>query len=56
MNADVTEHIVVDPDQTEKPPTFYELLQLAKDNGLVGEEDTLLTVAVCAVRGGLVIL
>lgn len=50
------EHLVIDPDETETPPSFYELLQLAQDNGLVGEEDTLLTVTVCAVRGGLVIL
>lgn len=52
----VTEYLVVDPDETEQPPSFFELLQLAHDNGLVGEEDTLLTVAVAAVRGGLVVL
>ena len=55
-DVDVVEHLVIDPDDTEQPPSFFELLQLAKDNGLVGEEDTLLTVTVAAVRGGLVVL
>ncbi|OYR54983.1 helix-turn-helix transcriptional regulator [Halorubrum halodurans] len=50
------EHLVLDPEDSEEPPSFFELLQLAQDEGLVGEEDTLLTVAVAAVRGGLVIL
>ncbi|QSG06350.1 hypothetical protein [Halapricum desulfuricans] len=56
MKAEIVEHLVIDPDETEQPPSFFELLQLAKDHGLVGEEDTVLTVTVAAVRGGLVIL
>jgi Fe2+ or Zn2+ uptake regulation protein len=56
MDADIVEHLVIDPDESEQPPSFFELLQLARDNGLVGEEDTLLTVTVAAVRGGLVVL
>jgi Fe2+ or Zn2+ uptake regulation protein len=56
MDNVVTEHLVLDPDETEEPPTFHQLLQLAKDNGLVGEADTVLAVIVAAVRGGLVVL
>lgn len=56
LNPTIVEHLVVNPDETEQPPSFFELLQLARDEGLVGEEDTLLTVTVAAVRGGLVIL
>jgi len=56
MNNDAVTHLVADPDEQEAPPTFYELLQLAQDHGLVGEEDTLLTVTVTMVRGGLVVL
>lgn len=56
MEADIVEHLVIDPDESEQPPSFFELLQLAQDHGLVGEEDTVLTVAVAAVRGGLVVL
>ena len=57
MDNTVTEHLVVDPDEFDGDrPTFYQLLMLAKDYGLVGEEDTLLTVTVAAVRGGLVVL
>jgi len=56
MQESVTEYLVIDPDETEDPPSFHDLLQLAKDEGLVGEEDTLLTVTIAAVRGGLVVL
>ena len=56
MQEEVTEYLIVDPDEIESAPTFYSLKQLAKDHGLVGEEDTLLTVTVAAVRGGLVVL
>jgi hypothetical protein len=56
MKEEVVEYLIVDPDEVEDAPTFYSLLQLAKDHGLVGEEDTLLTVTVAAVRGGLVVL
>ena len=56
MQTEIVEHLVADPDGDDQPPEFFELLQLAKDNGLVGEEDSLLTVTVAAVRGGLVIL
>jgi Fe2+ or Zn2+ uptake regulation protein len=56
LSEDVVEYLVVDPGDSDDPPSFFDLLQLAKDNGLVGEEDTLLTVAVAAVRGGLVVL
>lgn len=56
LNPTVVESLVVNPDETEQPPSFFNLLQLAQDEGLVGEEDTLLTVTVASVRGGLVIL
>jgi Fe2+ or Zn2+ uptake regulation protein len=38
------------------PPTFYEVLQVARDEGLVGEADTLLTVVLAMLRGGLVVM
>jgi Fe2+ or Zn2+ uptake regulation protein len=37
-------------------PDFYEVLQATKDNGLVGEEDTVLTVVLAMIRGGLIIM
>lgn len=39
-----------------EPPTFYEVLSAAKDRGLVGEEQTLLTTVLGIVRGGLIVL
>lgn len=38
------------------PPTLYESLQVAYDTGLVGEEDTVLTVVLSMIRGGLVVM
>lgn len=38
------------------PPSFYETLQAAQDAGLVGEEDTLLTVVLAMVRGNLIVM
>lgn len=37
-------------------PDFYEVLQAANDNGLVGEEDTVLTVILGMVRGNLIVM
>lgn len=45
-----------DYDFGSEPPTFFETLQSAKDAGLVGEEDTVLTVVLSIIRGGLVIM
>jgi len=45
------------PSETDiEPPTLYELSQLAKDHGLVGEEATMLSVFVITLNGGLVIV
>lgn len=37
-------------------PTFFEVLGVAQDAGLVGEEDTVLTVALSMLRGGLIVM
>jgi len=37
-------------------PTLYEVLQATRDAGLVGEEDTVLTVVMAMLRGGLVVM
>ena len=37
-------------------PTFYEVLQAARDAGLVGEADTVLTVVLSMIRGHLVVM
>lgn len=37
-------------------PTFYEVLQAAQDSGLVGEENTVLTLILAMVRGHLVVV
>jgi Fe2+ or Zn2+ uptake regulation protein len=37
-------------------PTFFEVLQAARDAGLVGERDTVLTVILSMVRGGLIVM
>lgn len=39
-----------------EPPSFHEVLNAAKDNGLVGEQDTLLTVILAMIRGGLIVM
>jgi Fe2+ or Zn2+ uptake regulation protein len=39
-----------------KPPTLYEVLQVARDSGLVGESDTVLTLVLAMVRGHLVVM
>lgn len=41
---------------TTEAPTFYEVLQATKDSGLVGEEDTVLTLILSMVRGNLVVM
>lgn len=37
-------------------PDFYEILQVSKDSGLIGEEDTVLTVTLSMLRGHLVVM
>jgi len=37
-------------------PDFYEVLQAANDYGLVGEENTVLTVILGMVRGNLIVM
>lgn len=39
-----------------EPPTLYEVLQVARDSGLVGEEQTVLTLVLAMVRGHLVVM
>lgn len=41
---------------TNEAPSFFEVLQAAQDAGLVGEEDTLLTVVLGMIRGGLIVM
>lgn len=48
--------LVVDIDESDDPPTFHEILLFMQDVGLVGEEDTVLTVVVGTVHGGLILL
>lgn len=43
-------------DVAPEPPTFYEVLQATQDAGLVGEEDTVLTVVLSMIRGNLVVM
>lgn len=38
------------------PPSLYETLQAAKDNGIVGEEDTVLTLVLGMIRGHLIVM
>jgi hypothetical protein len=38
------------------PPEFYEVLQAARDAGLVGESDTVLTLVLAMLRGNLVVM
>lgn len=39
-----------------EPPTFFEILSAARDSGLVGEDDTLLTLVLAMIRGNLVVM
>lgn len=43
-------------DTAAEPPTLHETLQVARDAGLVGEEDTVLTLILAMVRGQLVVM
>lgn len=47
-------HLTADPDT--EAPDFYTLLQIARDDGLVGEEENILTVSLGMLRGKLIIL
>lgn len=39
-----------------EPPTLYEVLSAAHDSGLVGEEDTVLTLVLSMIRGQLIVM
>lgn len=43
-------------DSPVEPPSFFEVLQATQSAGLVGEEDTVLTVVLTMLRGGLVVM
>lgn len=43
-------------DFSSEPPTLYEVLQVTRDFGLVGEADTVLTLVLAMVRGHLVVM
>lgn len=45
-----------DYDAPTDPPSFFEVLQASRDSGLVGEEDTLLTLVLAMLRGNLVVM
>lgn len=45
-----------DYDPPTEAPSFFEVLQAARDSGLVGENDTVLTVALSMIRGNLVVM
>lgn len=43
-------------DLSIEPPTLYETLSVARDDGLVGEEDTVLTLVLAMIRGHLIVM
>jgi hypothetical protein len=45
-----------DYDPPTDAPSFYEVLQATRDHGLVGEDDTVLTVVLSMIRGNLVVM
>lgn len=45
-----------DYDLSIEPPTLYETLQVARDNGVVGEARTVLTLVLSMVRGQLIVM
>lgn len=45
-----------DYDPPSEAPNFFEILSATQDAGLVGEEDTVLTVVLAMIRGGLIVM
>jgi len=45
-----------DYDPAVDPPELFEVLQVTRDSGLVGEEDTVLTLILAMIRGNLVVM
>ena len=54
--GDVAEHLYKTASDDTESPEFFKILQIGRDNGLVGEADTYLTVIIAMVRGKLVVL
>lgn len=54
--GDVAEYLYQTADPDAESPEMFKILQMGRDNGLVGEADTYLTVIIAMVRGKLVVL
>lgn len=54
--GDVADHLYCTAADDTEAPEFFKILQIGRDNGLVGEADTYLTVIIAMVRGKLVVL
>ena len=54
--SEVAEYLYRTADPETESPEFFKILQMGRDNGLVGEADTYLTCIIAMVRGKLVVL
>jgi len=54
--GDVADYLYQTTNPGTEAPEFFKILQMGRDNGLVGEADTYLTVVIAMVRGKLVVL